>query len=375
MPIPYETNIDSLEISIYDMDKGLIIHTIPHYNLVEYNVVWSIEKILNEGNLVFYDYDHIFSVIPMLSSYKLMVKIKDRVENTSTQMFNIFDIEKSLYKQQVNIIRILFIDEYHYGLSRLTYSKGYKQSTIKTILEDAIKLIDDSILNKKEIVSSFSLKLDIVIPSNMNFLQWINHIKIKYGFGIFISKQNIHIIDYKNILNEATKKLDYKFLFNHYQSNYPLKIYDINIDILNKMKSLNDNPSLKIIDVLYYDKQVRNKIQLKHYNTSVNDFGKVGMVTNKFDTLGFQSRVLVDDFTVEVPYYWDLLNNYMVDISIKGVNEIDLNLIIQLELMIPGSTQLDNMLTGEWLISRVSEKIQGLSFTQKVTLVNPCLNK
>ena len=152
-----KNNLEELEISIVD-EKDNELGKIPHFNLVDYNTVMNIGSFTNEGTLVFYDYEHLFTIYPMLSNYRIKIYFKDRVNNEQTEYYNIYDIKRTFYRQQVYIITLRLMDELSYALSRISFSKGFKNSSLIDILKYVITLVPNSNTENKEIISNVEEK-------------------------------------------------------------------------------------------------------------------------------------------------------------------------------------------------------------------------
>ena len=157
----------------------------------------------------------------------------------------------------------------------------------------------------------------------------------RYGLTIYQSRSKIHIVDSKKLLDEAEQKQEYKFIMTHYNSEYPLKIFDMEVSLLNKFNSLTNCPSTKMFTLNLEDKQIKKNIKLYHYSELVSDVKEDGIITNALDTVGFRSNMKYDTKQVDIPFYWELINNYSIDLTVKGVGELDIGTIVNVNTLIP----------------------------------------
>lgn len=374
MPISYKNNLTSLDISILDPDGGTI-SGVPHYNIIEYNMIWDTYLNGNKGNLSFYDYENVFSIVPISSEHKIKVVIVDSLGVENVEYYNISRIESSMFQQQVYIVKLHLIDEYNFNLSRIYLSKGYKDSTFTDIVKQYIDIAEKHIIGKKKVISNENNQFDtIVVPMNTDFLSWVSKSATTYGFKFFISKESIYIANIHNFYDNFTDRSSIKFKFDHYQSQSPNKIFDLNIGLVDNLLSVKESPSSKIFTFNPLDKNIKANNKIQTYLGMNKAICSTGGVINPNNTIGYKGIVKSLGANEEDNKYFDHLSkNYIVEFTIMGLKELDIGELVSLDLAVPGSVLKNQLVNGKWGITRISEKIQGLCYTQKISLSSPTL--
>lgn len=383
MPIAYEENIQEVSYSIVDV-SGKVIATIQTHAISEFNMVYNIFDTANTGTIIFMDNDNIMGITPILSTHKLVVKLVDKHKYSNTQAYSISQISMTLMDNKVYSVKISLIDEYTFAHSQINVAQAFSSASLSDIVTKYNTLINGNILHKKEIKANTRVKQDIIVTQNFSFNDFINR-RIKLdSVLLYKNKNSIVICDFDKLLsNFQDMSSVVVFKPDHPVSNSPLKVYDLDISMLDRLTDINTKTSEV---TMYFDplnKSVSKSTKMNNYATKVKKVTSKGVLPNVNDSLGYRTKMKVigggiDGNTTVVdadktPFDIEILSNYIVEITIKGAIQIDIGQIVGLKLLIPG-TNIDNkMLTGKWIVSRVSEKIIGNCYVQKLRLITPTI--
>lgn len=372
MPMTYEDNLQQLDISIIDANSSVVL-SIPHYNIIEYNMIHSILNIKNEGDLLFYDYEHVIDALPLHSSYKLQVKYIDKYSFDTIEYYNIIKVDKEL-KEQVFVVKLELVDEYYFNLSRTYSSNGYPEGTdFVTVINNYINVTKTTIMGEKVLdADKIIIEDTFVVPGHISFSEFILYMMREYDFLFFISRNKIYIKKLKGILDNLIDATSLVIKKDHNQSINPLKLFDLSVQLVDKLKSVKENPSIKRIDANIHDKQIKANISGKSYASLVREVNSSGIITNPQDTAGYKLEC-DDNLEYDNPYYLDILSKNIIEVTLRGTKGIEIGSTIGLEILLPGSQIINRLISGKWIIVNISEKIIGKQYSVLVTLVNPTL--
>ena len=374
MAIVYDENIKEVKYSIIDLNNKVLANIISN-TVIEYNMVYNIFDDKVFGQLVFNDTDNISNLIPLIGDYKVKVYLQDKSNFQSYQTFNIVDVSLSIIEGRSNVVTFLLVDEYYFAFSRTNLVSSAANCKIEDIVNKYTKLLDPTILNKKEIVFKTTKKYEsLIVTANYNFQEFLDYREIVDKINIYKTKNQIIFNDNKDIEKNCIDKSDIiVFKPEHPLSLNPLKIYDCDISIVNRLENLSNNPNRNDFFFNPLNKTVKNNWQANSYASMVKHMtNNKGTLITANDCIGMTNHVRIMDGnkTPTIDSDKSLLQNYVVELTIKGSIQIDIGQIVGLQLNIPGTNVENKIVTGKWMVSRLSEKIVGMCYVQKVQLIN-----
>lgn len=377
MPISYDENIKDIKYAIINTN-GVEVATIQSNAVSVCNIVYSLYDNKIFGDITFLDYDNIVSTAPILSEHKLKIYFKDKYNYESSQSFNISEIGVSLLETRINSVKFTLIDEYSFAFMRTNLGSGFNNVTMEGIIPKYVNLLKDTILSKKKIKYNTTKKHDsIIVTENKNFHEFLNYRQILDKVLTYHRKNDIHVCDFSKLLSNFEDKSDFVvFRPEHPSSTGPLKIYDCDILLLNKVHDVTQKPSRTDIFYNPHTKSVKGMIYNYSYKDMVKKVKPTGVLANINDCIGSMTYMREQDGTGarEVIYDLDILSNYIVEVTIKGLIQLDIGQIVGFQMMLPGTNIENKMVTGKWIVSRISEKLQGMCYVQKIRLITPTID-
>lgn len=374
MAIVYEENIKEVKYSIIDLNNKIIANIIPN-TVSEYNMVYNIFDDKIYGEIVFMDNDNIASLIPILGDYKLKIYLQDKGNFQSYQTFNIIDVGLSILEGRSNIVKLTLVDEYYFAFSRTNLVTSGSNCKIEDILNKYLTLLNPTILTKKEIIYNTTKTYEsLIVTANHNLQEFLDYREIVDKINVHKTKNKIIFNDTKDIQKNCEDKSDLiVFRPEHPLSLNPLKIYDCDISLVNRLDTVQNTPNRSDFFYNPLNKTVKNNWANYSYASMASHLStNKGSLPTANDCIGMANHIRIMDGN-QKPFIdsdKEILSNYMVELTIKGSIQIDIGQIVGLQLHIPGTNVENKMVTGKWMVSRLSEKIIGMCYVQKIQLVN-----
>lgn len=372
MPITYDENLKESKYTIIDI-KGKTVAELRSNSVSEANMVYNMLDDRIHGEIAFIDYDNIISTTPILSDYKLQIYIQDKYNYQQFQTFNIVHTGMTLMDGKYNMVKFSLVDEYYFAFSRTNLVYSSKNCKIEDIVNKYTSLLSPTIVNKREFVYNTTKKYEsLIVTGNHNFQQFLDYREIVDKINIYRTKNKIIFDDISDVEANCIDKSD-EIIFRpeHPFSLNPLKIYDFDVSMLDRLNDVKDKPNRSDFFYNPLNKSIKNNILNYSYKDSVKKVSKRnGVIPNINDNIGISNYVrTMDNEKVEFSNI-DILSNYIVELTVKGSVQLDIGQIVGLHLMVPGVNIENKILTGKWIVSRLSEKIIGMCYVQKLQLIN-----
>jgi hypothetical protein len=265
-------------------------------------------------------------------------------------------------------------------------SKGYPGKKFSEVVESHIKEIKSTDLPtfKETIIAKAKNEnpLNMVIPANINFYDFLNFEMKEKGYKYFKDRFNSYLVHGEHREWDNLKSLDEVFEFDsrspfsfnriiqftvdgfnfdEYQTAIPMSTTSINIQDANSPDAVSGN------------KGTDTKISKKKPNESKNDVEISGVKASELSSLGRGSKQ-GSKVAGDKQYFDTMSNAQKASIWVPGrVN----NLIgKKIKVVFPkptyyAKTQNDHIFSGEWEVEYVRDKIVGGYFLQEMFLKRP----
>lgn len=377
-----KNDVCKLQNIVYTLMMGSSSHVLDSGNVLDCQITWDVNDISCMGGLVFQDSTEIFSLIPPHASLKLSIKYKQYLSSSNTdkpfdfeRLFSVTRIERGVKGSNKSMIKLEFIDVHYFYMSRRYKSKGYVNTKFSTILKDI--LAEDSTMPSINVSSIETEKThdSIVVPANKSFIHFVYNMEYRDGFSLINDKSCFNIInasDYMSLLKDFSKASAITFTTNQDNPNNPFYIKEYKMLMLDSFANNSMLPNTVISHFDYANKGVSEKLILNDVlsqNLKVDDNPLVGSTL----TIGFKKfEYHTDNFYSYVNrlHSFKLLETILLEITVSGNTMYGLYDIVNINITNPidGITNANMLYSGNYIILKIVDKIEGTFFNQIITL-------
>jgi hypothetical protein len=321
---------------------------------------------IEHGKLRIHDEIEIYYVDALKETYRQTFLLTDIQDNRATEPFKIFATLKFIDK---NIINWLNTFE----------AKGFEHNDVDKILKYYIDK------HKKDLVPKYELTADKckwgnetkpketshVVPNDRSLAVLIQRWEQEANFIFFQNRKNIVATHWSKVLKKSP--LEHPLKLNTPNEQYVSKIGDIQVK---SADALSSNIVIPNITEYYVDHLSGGKKQVKvelDFKRALEESGSIGNTQVDWVKSNDTKQVAIRTPTSQkfIANYQKFINNMIVmEVIVPGWNKREIGEIVEVKMESHDNlTQdVDKNLSGKWLISKLTDKINQGFFSQKLTL-------
>lgn len=363
---PYQIQIDGQKI---DMT-----------HIKDLTIDFDINNPYISGHLLLHLEKDVFEKYKFEGESKIQIVLADWNGVEFDNTFTAYQSEVIQLSQERIQAQFLFLDEFSIHAGNLYVSKGFKNISVDSILNDnaVLKPLYDKFNSKKKNFDNVSFRLDTyALPSNKSILNIQNDLKNYFNVLIYQTRKEYRLQKWDTLMNSPVLKgadgKDLTFKYPSANADYVYSVDDFNLHQTNTLNVSLQAPNIK---AYYYDPLNKSKKTIIDYNhqKAVDDIGSDQKVSNisKGYKMAYQA-LLNPENQIKTLYQRNLYKNSNIDIIVKGSFSINPGNLVMLDY--EGNSGTSDIISGKYVVMRVTDKIVQGAFTQRITLARPFVDK
>jgi len=348
-------------------------------HVLDFEMSYSLESVIPKGYITIADAINMEAQMFQNGDKTLVLKMKDALKQEYKMTCKIIGGEQVRSGGKNVILKLELEEQQSLDLSNLFWGKGYKITTIQSLLKEYLNKIkgDKSLdLTAPNILENFA------VPVNKPFLQTIEYFRNKYKLYIFRTKKKFVAKDMNFILSGSLLDRSEEI---KYALRPPNHFYYNTIKDINALKTNRTKVNTALPDSRTFVSDLKKK-EIKKYDYSFKEsLGEIpttgGGEEQANFSAGFFRKTLMRDkeykITTKGYHFREIQDLKGVEIAVSSNLDLDIGTKVTLDLDIGngafGKKELEKYYKGKWVIYSLTEKINKGMPLQKLVLIKPKL--
>lgn len=343
-----------------------------------FEIYWDLHELYVHGTFIFRDEGNIFETNKISTNSTIHIYGKDLIDKEMNMDFIIMDISEIRSKSPTYKTHVVkFIDPVMFNIMKLFKSKGFpEKKKIKDIFLEYYKSLDNKKwverFTQKEvkwlIKKDLTLEHSYIVPADRPLVTILVRILSDNDILFFPRRDDFIAIEHKMLLSQKVREGTFEFMPTN--SKYTYRIGDITN---NSAKGTASNMILPNAKEFTYDYNAKRANISKLSYDKIQEDGKLG--TNDPGLVKEQEGDKILYNSHGNSSYQEMYRRYTnkmfeIDIVVPGTFNNQIGDLV--EVNIPtnafGDTDIDKNISGEYLITKVTDKFIQSSFVQLLTL-------